>query len=105
MRLSGLVLLFLALGHLVIMHLINNVEAINYAFVANRYAEWGWRAYDLLLLVLAMIHGINGARVIIDDHLYQGPWRAATLTALYLICGGLLLLGIYAALFFKPIPS
>ena len=105
MRLSGLVLLFLALGHLVIMHLINNVEAINYAFVANRYAGWGWRAYDLLLLVLAMIHGINGARVIIDDYLYQGLWRAATLAALYLICGGLLLLGIYAALFFKPLPS
>ena len=93
------------MGHLVIMHLVNNIEVINYAFVANRYAGWGWRAYDLLMLVLAMIHGVNGARVVIDDYLRQGPWRAAALSALYLVCGGLLLLGIYAALFFKPLPS
>ncbi len=40
MRLSGLLLLFLALGHLVIMHLVHNVDEISYAFVASRYAGW-----------------------------------------------------------------
>ena len=29
MRISGVVLLFLALGHLAIMHLINNIEVVN----------------------------------------------------------------------------
>jgi succinate dehydrogenase / fumarate reductase membrane anchor subunit len=103
MRLSGLVLLGLALGHLVLMHLIHNVDEINYAFVASRYAGWLWRIYDLALLLLAMIHGTNGARVIIDDYLKGRP-RLAALAALYLVCGGLTLLGTYVALFFNPTP-
>ena len=41
MRISGLALVFLALGHLFIMHILNNVETINYAFVANRWTAPG----------------------------------------------------------------
>jgi len=93
MRVSGLVLLFLALGHMVLMHLIHNVDEINYAFVANRYAGWLWRFYDLSLLVLALIHGINGARVLIDDYVHKPAAHRATLAALYLVSGTLLLLG------------
>ena len=103
MRVSGLVLLFLALGHLVIMHLIHNVEEINYLFVANRYAAWGWRFYDLALLVLAMIHGVNGTRVIMDDYVHTQPWRRLAHGVLYTVCGSLLLLGLYVALFYQPI--
>ena len=104
MRISGLLLLALALGHLVLMHLIHNVDEINYAFVANRYAGWFWRAYDLLMLVLAMVHGTNGVRILIDDYVHSARWRAFTLGALYLVCGGLLLLGTGVALFFAPVP-
>ena len=104
MRVSGCVLLFLALGHLVLMHLIHNVDEINYAFVASRYAGWFWRGYDLLMLVLAMIHGVNGARILIDDYVHPPKLHAFALSALYLVCGGLLLLGVGVALFFKPIP-
>jgi len=102
MRVSGVVLLFLALGHLIIMHLINNVDEINYVFVANRYVGWFWRFYDLAMLSLAMIHGANGMRTIIDDHLFASRWRSASLGALYVICGGLLVLGCGVALFFQP---
>ncbi|MFQ5945881.1 MAG: succinate dehydrogenase, partial [Anaerolineae bacterium] len=42
MRFSGLVLVFLALGHLAIMHLIYNVELINYEFVAARWSIPFW---------------------------------------------------------------
>ena len=104
MRISGLILLFLALGHLVLMHLIHNVDEINYAFVAGRYAGWFWRGYDLLMLLLAMIHGTNGARILIDDYLHRPIWRRVALTSLYLVCGGLTVLGTVAALFFKPVP-
>ncbi len=103
MRVSGVALLFLALGHLVLMHLINNVDEINYAFVANRYAGFFWRGYDALLLVLAMIHGSNGMRVLIDDYVHAPRWRAVALTVLYLVCGSLTLLGAYVAFFFQPI--
>ena len=103
MRVSGLLLLFLALGHLVLMHLIHNVDEITYAFVANRYVGWFWRGYDLLMLVLAMIHGVNGARILIDDYVHAPGWHRVALSTLYLICGGLLLLGIGVALFFQPV--
>ncbi len=103
MRVSGLVLLFLALGHLILMHLIHNVEEINYAFVAQRYAHWLWRGYDLTMLVLAMLHGTNGVHVLIDDYIHHPRWHRVALGALYLICGGLTLLGVGVALFFKPV--
>lgn len=102
MRLSGLALLVLALGHLVIMHLINNVDAIDYDFVASRYAGWFWRGYDLLLLVLAMLHGLNGMRILIDDYIHPSFWHRLTIGALRLLGGGFLLLGIYVILFFQP---
>lgn len=103
MRVSGLVLLLLALGHLALMHLIHNVDEINYAFVAARYAGWLWRAYDLLLLVLAMVHGANGARILIDDYVHAPGVRRGALAALVLVCGGLLALGLYVALCVQPV--
>jgi len=103
MRISGLLLLGLALGHLVLMHLIHNVDEINYTFVANRYTGWFWRAYDVAMLVLAMIHGTNGARILIDDYVHSPAWRRLTLGLLYLVCGGLLALGIGVAIFFRPL--
>ncbi len=103
MRISGLVLLFLALGHLVLMHLIHNVDEVNYAFVAGRYAGWFWRGYDLAMVILAMLHGTNGARILIDDYLHAPRWRLLALSALYLVCGGLLVLGVSVAIWFKPV--
>ena len=102
MRLSGLALLLLALGHLILMHLINNVDAIDYNFVAARYVGWFWRGYDLLLLILAMIHGLNGVRILIDDYIHPPMWRGLALWMLRIVGGSFLLLGIYVILFFQP---
>ena len=103
MRVSGVVLLVLALGHLVIMHLINSVYDIDYAFVAGRYAGWGWRIYDTALLVLAMLHGVNGVRVILDDYLHDSKWRRLVFGVLYAVGGTLCVLGVGVALFFRPV--
>lgn len=103
MRLSGLALLGLALGHLVIMHLINNVDFIDYDFVAARYAGWFWRGYDLLLLVLAMVHGTNGVRILIDDYVHPLPRRRIAIVLMYAMCGVFLALGIYTIVMFKPV--
>jgi succinate dehydrogenase / fumarate reductase membrane anchor subunit len=103
MRVSGLALLLLALGHLAVMHLINNVDAIDYDFVAARYVGWFWRGYDLAMLVLAMLHGANGARILIDDYVHSPAWRRAAIGALHLISGALLLLGIGVIVCFQPV--
>ena len=85
MRVSGILLLVLALGHLVIMHVINNIENIDYQFVATRWATPFWRSYDWLMLFLALMHGLNGLRTILEDYLRPGGWRLFWLCALYSI--------------------
>lgn len=84
MRISGLGLVFLVLGHMGIMHLIGGgVDRINFNFVAARWSGFFWRAYDWLLLVLALLHGAVGARDVIQDHVRRAPWRALSKAALY----------------------
>ena len=102
MRLSGLALLFLALGHLFIMHVFNNIHVIDYNFVAQRYLKLFWRGYDLAMLWLAMIHGLNGLRTILDDYL-KGFVRDVAVRALYVLGIAFLVLGTYAIIAFKPV--
>ncbi|HQR81267.1 MAG TPA: succinate dehydrogenase hydrophobic membrane anchor subunit [Actinomycetota bacterium] len=69
MRVSGIVLVFLVLGHLLIMNVLDGgVQRINFAFVAGRWSSPFWQIWDLLQLWLAMIHGANGLRTIINDY-------------------------------------
>src|SRR4051794_36243725 len=72
MRISGLLLLVLALGHTLIMHLPGGgVDRINFGFVAARWQSPFWRTWDWMLLMLALIHGINGLRTITLDYVPQ----------------------------------
>src|SRR5688572_31214726 len=69
MRISGIILLFLVLIHLYIMHLIGEgVERVDFEFVASRWAHVGWKTFDWVMLFLALLHGANGLRVVIDDY-------------------------------------
>lgn len=103
MRVSGVVLLFLALGHLLIMHVVNNVEAINYQFVARRFTTPFWRTYDLVMLWLALIHGMNGARTMIEDYVGARGWRVVSLASLYIVGFIFLTLGSLVILTFHPV--
>ena len=75
MRLSGIVLLVLAVGHVLIMHVMGGgVDRVNFGFVALRWQSPFWRTWDWLLLSLALVHGINGLRVISLDYMRRpGP--------------------------------
>ncbi len=101
MRISGIVLLVLALGHLFIMHVFNSVHNIDYNFVAARYTKLFWRGYDLTMLWLAMIHGLNGLRVVMDDTL-KGLVRDVAVRALYVIGIAFLALGTWVIVMFQP---
>ena len=69
MRLSGIVLVVLVLGHLLIMNVLDGgVHRINWGFVAGRWASPFWQIWDLLMLWLAEIHGANGLRTVINDY-------------------------------------
>ena len=69
MRVSGIILIFLVLGHLFIMNILDGgVQRINFAFVAGRWSSPFWQIWDLSMLWLALLHGGNGMRTIINDY-------------------------------------
>jgi succinate dehydrogenase / fumarate reductase membrane anchor subunit len=78
MRVSGILLLVLAVGHVLIMHVFGSgIDRVDFGFVAVRWQTPLWRTWDWLLLSLAMIHGVNGLRVITLDYVRRPGLRAA----------------------------
>ena len=104
MRLSGLALVLLALGHMFIMHVlvVFTGDEINFAFVTSRWGTPFWRIYDGLLLVLALIHGVNGARIIIGDYVARGGLRTMLLLLLLAVTAVWLLMGLVVIVTFNP---
>ena len=120
MRISGLLILPLVFGHLGMLHLIQGVFDITLAghvpvgttlganvvaaelvapnFVAMRWntvvaGVFVWRIYDILLLVLIVIHGIWGARYIVNDYAKQRVVNRALMIALLVTSVILLVVG------------
>ncbi len=95
MRLSGLALVFLALGHMFIMHVLVELTGgeVDFAFVQSRWGTPFWRIYDLLLLVLAFVHGANGARVVVSDYVSHRRARGLIIGVLLAVSGIWLVLG------------
>ena len=83
MRISGLVLFFVAPFHFFIMHILNDVTATNVTFVANRWNNPIWRLFDWLLLALGLLHGSNGLRFIMDDYIRKPGKRVAVKSVVY----------------------
>ncbi len=71
MRLSGVALLLLAVGHMMIQHVLNSSQNLTLQFVADQWSSWGWRAYDMLLLFFAITHGFNGLRNVLEDYIHN----------------------------------
>ncbi|HEY8202325.1 MAG TPA: succinate dehydrogenase [Actinomycetota bacterium] len=102
MRISGVLLVLLVLGHLAIMHVLGGgVERVNFDFVAARWHGMFWRTYDWLLLMLAIVHGANGARVVIDDYVHRDGWRALLKTTLLVATFVFLVLGTFVIVTFN----
>lgn len=94
MRISGLLLLVLAVGHTLIMHVVDEgVSRVDFGFVASRWASPFWRTWDWMLLVLALIHGINGLRVITLDYVRKPGIRLTINMVFYAIGFTLFVLG------------
>jgi succinate dehydrogenase / fumarate reductase cytochrome b subunit len=117
MRISGVIMLPLVLGHLAMMHVIQGVfritepitpvgatvinatgTAVN--FVAIRWNTMFagvaiWRVYDILMLILVALHGFYGLHYAVNDYVHhktinRGMQIAAFMTAVALIIiGGL----------------
>jgi succinate dehydrogenase / fumarate reductase membrane anchor subunit len=71
MRLSGVAMLVLAVGHMVIQHILNSSANLTLEFVAAQWSSWGWKAFDILLLWMAIPHGIRGLFNILSDYIHN----------------------------------
>ncbi len=95
MRLSGVAMLILAVGHMVIQHVLNSSTNLTLQFVAVQWSSWGWRAYDILLLWMAIPHGIRGLYNILSDYVHNPGLRR--------LIGGLLALFVLATVIWATI--
>ncbi len=102
MRLSGLVLVFLALLHFAITHVLNDVVETDYRFVADRWDNPFWQVFDWLLLALALLHGANGARWVVEDYVRRPRPQAAVKGVLYGASAVLLAFGTFTIVTFSP---
>jgi succinate dehydrogenase / fumarate reductase membrane anchor subunit len=103
MRGSGLLLVVLVFGHLFVNLMVGEgIQAIDFGFVAGKWANPFWQVWDLAMLWLAMLHGMNGLRTIINDYATR-PGTAFTLkTLLYVASVTIIVLGTLVIFTFDP---
>ena len=98
MRLSAILLVPLVWTHAILNALIVGGHRVNLDLVAGRWASWGWRGYDALLLVFAFSHGVSGLRQVLLDFA-PSSWTRRILNVLMLLFWlGLSLLGVIGIL-------
>ena len=95
MRYSGLLLIPLAWGHVLIQDVLVGVHSIDLDYVALRWASLGWRVYDFLLLAFAFAHGVNGLRQVLNDYIRQDSTRR---TVTWFLFGMWLILSLIGAM-------
>ncbi|MDY3048693.1 MAG: succinate dehydrogenase hydrophobic membrane anchor subunit [Rothia sp. (in: high G+C Gram-positive bacteria)] len=106
MRISGVLLVILIFGHLFVNLMMGQgVHRIDFGFVGGKLANPFWQVWDLLLLWLAMLHGANGIRVIIDDYAEKDWVRFVLKVALFLATAFVILLGTLVIFTFDPCPA
>jgi succinate dehydrogenase / fumarate reductase membrane anchor subunit len=98
MRISGLLLIFMALYHLIWWNLLVGVEHLSAELVLERWSNPLWRLFNVALAAFALLHGLNGARYSIEDYTRQPGARKAVKAIVYGIVLLALAWGIFALL-------
>ena len=75
MRYSAVLLIPLVGIHIVLQDVIVGVHSMDLNYVAERWANIFWRAFDALLLGFTMAHGINGLRQVLNDFIQRERTR------------------------------
>jgi len=106
MRASGVVLIVLIFGHLFVnLFLGEGIKAIDFAFVAGKWANPFWQVWDTLMLWLALIHGTNGMRTLVNDYSEREGMRKFLNVSLWTVCILLIILGTLVTTTFDPCPD
>ena len=103
MRGSGVVLIVLIFGHLFVNLMVGEgIHALDFAFIAGKFATPFWQWWDVLMLWLALLHGGNGMRTIINDYVTHEKVRKTLVWAVGLAAGLLIILGTLVVFTFDP---
>ena len=106
MRLSGVVLIVLIFGHLFVNLMVGEgIHAIDFGFVAGKWSNPFWQFWDLAMLWLAMLHGTNGVRTIINDYAERSSTRMTLKTVLFVASAVIIVLGTLVIFTFDPCPA
>lgn len=106
MRVSGIALIVLIFGHLFVNLMVGDgVKAIDFAFVAGKLTNPFWIVWDTAMLWLALIHGANGMRTIVNDYASRERTRMILHGALVISTLALLILGTLTIYAFDPCPA
>lgn len=71
MRWSGVLLIPLVWGHVVLQDVLVGVHSIDADYVLLRWGMPLWQVYDIALLAFAFAHGMNGLRAVVEDYLHH----------------------------------
>lgn len=107
MRASGVVLVVLIFGH-IFYNLVwteGGIQAIDFGFVGGKLAHPFWQWYDVVMLWLALIHGSNGVRTVVNDYVHNGTLRAVLSWAIVVAAVVLIVLGTLITFTFDPCPT
>ncbi len=103
MRISGVVLVVLIFGHLFVNLMMGDgIHAIDFSFVAGKYASPFWQVWDCLMLWLALIHGANGMRTLTNDYVTNATARKVLIGAIWIAAALLIVLGTLVIFTFDP---
>ncbi|WP_341394097.1 succinate dehydrogenase hydrophobic membrane anchor subunit [Arthrobacter sp. G119Y2] len=106
MRVSGAILIVLIFTHLFVNLMVGDgIHAVDFGFVAGKWASPLWQVWDLVMLWLAMLHGTNGVRVIINDYADKNTTRMTLKSILYIASLVIIVLGTLVIFTFDPCPA
>jgi succinate dehydrogenase / fumarate reductase membrane anchor subunit len=105
-RVSGVLLVALIFTHLFYnLVLGDGVSQIDFGFVAGKWASPVWQWWDFTMLVLAMLHGMNGMSYLISDYARTKRSRTTLNILLGAATATIIVLGTLVIFTFDPCPS
>ncbi|KAA6430894.1 succinate dehydrogenase hydrophobic membrane anchor subunit [Agrococcus sediminis] len=107
MRASGVVLVVLIFGHLAynLLWTPGGIRAIDFGFVGGKLADPFWQWWDVTMLWLAILHGSNGMRTIVNDYVHKPKIRTVAIGAIGVAAAVLIILGTLITFTFDPCPT
>ncbi|TDW30649.1 succinate dehydrogenase hydrophobic membrane anchor subunit [Cryobacterium psychrophilum] len=106
MRVSGVLLVVLIFGHLFVNLMIGEgINRLNFAFVAGKLANPFWQIWDVTMLWLALIHGGNGMRTLVNDYATNRTSRGILKYAILAAVVILIVLGTLVVFTFDACPA